>query len=117
MRIGEAVVRHRRSRIVDTRVAQPCPQPFGFHFVADAGQFRTDIAAHHISSGVLHGVAGGAERLAIQTGCGRRIGRLLSLRNRRSVSGSGVLLEIKKAEISRASGSLNLKFGMVAVTA
>src|ERR1019366_3305727 len=29
----------------------------------------------------------------------------------------GVLFEIRKAEISRASGSLNLKFGMVAVTA
>src|ERR1019366_1168981 len=31
--------------------------------------------------------------------------------------GMGVLLAIKKAEISRASGSLNLKFGIVAVTA
>ena len=31
--------------------------------------------------------------------------------------GIGVLLAIRKAEISRASGSLNLKFGMVAVTA
>jgi len=29
----------------------------------------------------------------------------------------GVLFAIKKAEISRASGSLNLKFGIVAVTA
>src|ERR1700674_2558884 len=31
--------------------------------------------------------------------------------------GTGVLLAIRKAEISRASGSLNLKFGIVEVTA
>ena len=61
LRIGETVVRHGRSRIVDTRIAQPCPQPFRLHLIADPGQFRTDVTAHHIPGGVLHGVAGGAE--------------------------------------------------------
>jgi len=117
LRIGEAVVRHGRSRIVDARVVQPGLQPFGFHLVADPRQFWADITAHHVSGGVLHGVAGSAERLAVQLAPAVGSGAFSFLLSGAVSPAIGVLLAIRNAEISRASGSLNLKFGMVAVTA
>jgi len=107
----EAVVRHGRSRIVDARVVQPGLQPFGFHLVADPRQFWPTSPPHHVSGGVC--TRGRKRRtLAVQAGSCRWIGAF-SFTQRRRVSGDRLLLAIRNAEISRASGSLNLKFGMV----
>ncbi len=116
LRIVEAIVRHCRARIVGTRVSQPGLQPFRLDLASDAGQFGANVAADHVSSGILHGVARGAERFSVEAGAGGGIGGAFAA----SVAvspGSGVLLAIRNADMSRASSSLSLKFGMVDVEA
>ena len=70
----EAVMRHGRCGVVDARVCEPCIEPLGFSLVADARKFGADVAADEIARGVLHGVAGSAERLAIEAWSGGGIG-------------------------------------------
>src|SRR5690242_5302242 len=78
LRVVEAVMRHRGGGIVDSGVAQPSLQPFGFDLAADPSQFRTNIASDQISGSVLHGVTRSAKRFSVEACACRGIGRWLS---------------------------------------
>ena len=107
-------MRHRRAGIVNPRISQPALQPLRLHFAANARQFGANIAADHVPGRILHRMARGAEGFSVEAGAGRWIGGELSARDWHDVSRHGVLLAIRNAEMSRASSSLNLKFGIVA---
>jgi len=55
--IVEAVVRHSRARIVGAGILQPRLQPLVLDLGSNLGQLRPNVTAHHVSGGVLHGVA------------------------------------------------------------
>ena len=60
--------------VVDARILKPCRQPLGLCLVADARQFRAQIAAHQVARRILNRVAGGAERFAVKARSGGGIG-------------------------------------------
>ena len=72
----ETIMRHGRRGIVDAGICEPCIQPVGLCLVADAREFGTDVAADEVTRRILDGVAGGAERFAIQA-WSRRLDRPL----------------------------------------
>ncbi len=87
----------------------------GLTLLPTLSQLRTNVAAHHISSGILHGVARGAERFSVQAGSCRGIGRCLRRkrdrvsRHRRAVGdekrGHVARIVIAQLEVRHGRGS------------
>ena len=77
--VVEAVVRHAGGGVVVMGIANPRLEPLGANLGTDFGEFGADVAADEISGGVLNGVAGGTEGLAVEAaGLGLESGVVLN---------------------------------------